>query len=80
MFQRGLNAFGHAATLLGVAVFGASIMLISQMYHMDGNPPDAVLVWAIGALVTGVLLKSNPALAFRHGADECLGLDGNGAA
>ncbi len=64
MFQRGLNAFGHAATLLGVAVFGASIMLISQMYHMDGNPADAVLVWAIGALVTGVLLKSNPALAF----------------
>ena len=63
MFQRGPRGFGHAATLLGVAVFGASIMLISQMYHMDGNPPDAVLVWAIGALVTGVLLRSNPALA-----------------
>lgn len=63
-FQRGLDAFGHAATLLGVAIFGASIMLISQMYHMDGNPPDAVLAWAIGGLLAGVLPRSNPALSF----------------
>lgn len=64
LFQRGMNAFGHAATLLGLALFGASIMLVSQMFHMDGNPADAVLVWAAGALLTGVLLRSNPALAF----------------
>ena len=25
----------------GIAVYGASIMLIAQMYHMEGNPPDA---------------------------------------
>lgn len=64
LFSRGLDAFGHAAVLLGTALFGASIMLISQMYHMDGHPPDAVLVWALGALLAGVLLRSNPALAF----------------
>ena len=64
LFQRGMDAFGHAATLLGVAIFGASIMLISQMFHMDGNPPDAVLVWALGGLLAGVALRSNPALAF----------------
>jgi uncharacterized membrane protein len=63
LFQRGLNAFAHAALLGGIAVFGASIMLIAQMYHMEGNPPDAVLVWALGALLTAVLLRSNPALA-----------------
>ena len=62
-FQRGMDIFGHAATLLGVSVFGASIMLIAQMYHMDGNPPDAVLTWAGGALLAGVALRSNPALA-----------------
>ncbi|MGQ0671733.1 MAG: DUF2157 domain-containing protein [Hyphomicrobium sp.] len=64
MFQRDMEAFAHAAILLGVAIFGASIMLISQMYHMDGNAADAVLVWALGGLLAGILLRSNPALAF----------------
>ena len=63
LFQRQLNAFAHAALLGGIAVFGASIMLIAQMYHMEGNPPDAVLTWALGALLTAVALRSNPALA-----------------
>src|SRR5262249_55182343 len=63
LFRRGLDGFAHAAVLLGIAVYGASIMLIAQMYHMDGNPPDAVLWWALGALAAGWLLRSNPALA-----------------
>lgn len=61
---RGAAKIADAAILLGTAVYGASIMLVSQMYHIDGNPPDAVLVWWIGALVAGVLLRSNPVLAF----------------
>jgi uncharacterized membrane protein len=32
------------------------------MYHMEGNPPDAVLLWAAGALVAGVAFMSGPAL------------------
>ncbi len=64
LFSRGAGSFAHACVLLGSAVFGASIMLISQMYHMDGSPPDAVLVWALGALFAGVMFRSNPALAF----------------
>lgn len=63
LFARQLDAFAHAAILLAIAVFGAGIMLIAQMYHIDGHPPDAVLVWALGALAAGVLLGSNPALA-----------------
>jgi uncharacterized membrane protein len=63
LFQRRLDAFAHAAVLGGVAVFGASIMLIAQMYHMEGNPPDAVLMWALGGLLAAALLRSNPALA-----------------
>lgn len=63
LFARRMDAFAHAAILLGVAIFGAGIMLISQMYHIDGHPPDAVLVWALGGLAAGVLLGSNPALA-----------------
>ncbi len=63
LLVRELEGFAHAAILAGVGLFGASIMLIAQMYHIDGNPPDAVLTWAAGALVAGVLLRSNPALA-----------------
>lgn len=63
LFQRNLDSLAHAAVLVGVAIFGASIMLISQMYHMEGHPPQAVLIWAAGALLAGVLLRSRPALA-----------------
>lgn len=62
LMLRGLDSFAHAAILTGVGLFGASIMLIAQMYHIDGNPPDAVLLWAAGALLAGVLLRSNPSL------------------
>ncbi len=62
LFQRRLEGFAHAAVLGGVGLFGASIMLIAQMYHIDGNPPDAVLTWAAGALLAGVVLRANPAL------------------
>lgn len=64
---RGLGAFAQAAVLAGVGVFGASIMLVAQMYHIDGHPPDAVLVWAAGALLSGVLLSANAALAAAMG-------------
>lgn len=62
-FRRGHEAMGHAALVLGCALFGANIMLIAQMYHMEGNPPDAVLTWALGTLLAGYLLRSGPALA-----------------
>jgi uncharacterized membrane protein len=64
LFQRGLDSFGHAAVLAGCAVFGADLMLVSQMYHMDGHAPDIVWVWAAGTFAAGLLVRSNPALAF----------------
>ncbi len=63
LFSRKLDLFGHAAVLAGVSIFGAGIMLVAQMYHMEGNPPDAVLMWAAGALLAGLAFRSNPALA-----------------
>lgn len=62
-YARALAGIGHAATLLGVAIFGAGIMLIAQMYHIEGNPPDAVLVWGAGTLGAAFLLRANPAYA-----------------
>jgi len=64
------SAMGYAteaAILVGVGLFGASIMLIAQMYHIEGNPPDAVLTWAAGSLLAGVLLRSRAALALAIG-------------
>ncbi|MEZ5926803.1 MAG: DUF2157 domain-containing protein [Hyphomicrobiaceae bacterium] len=60
-------AFGHAAVLLGSAIFGASIMLIAQMYHIEGHPPGAVLVWGLGTALAAVLFRSNPAYALAIG-------------
>jgi uncharacterized membrane protein len=57
------RAFGDAATLAAVALYGAGIMLIAQMYHMAGRPPDAVLLWGGGTVATGLLTRSNPVLA-----------------
>jgi len=62
LFQRGYEAFAHTAVLAGLAVYGAAIMLVAQMYHIDKHPPDAVLMWGAGALLAGILLRSNPAL------------------
>ena len=61
--ERNHPYFADAALLAGVAIFGAGIMLIAQMYHMDGHPPDAVLLWGVGALATGLLTRSNAVLA-----------------
>ncbi len=63
-FRRGLDAFAHALVLLGSVIFGASIMLVAQMYHMNGNPPDAVLLWMAGSLLAGVVMNSNPTIVF----------------
>jgi uncharacterized membrane protein len=62
LFTRKLPMFGHAAVLAGTGIFGAAIMLVAQMYHMEGNPPDAVLMWAAGALAAGVGFLSGPVL------------------
>lgn len=56
--------FANAATLAGTALFGASIMLIAQMFHIEGNPPDAVLMWALGTVFAGAVLSSTAALGF----------------
>ncbi len=56
-------AFSEASSLLGAALFGVNIMLISQMYHLAGRGPEAVMMWATGALLVAALLESRAALA-----------------
>ncbi len=52
----------EAALLVGLSVYGGSIMLISQMYHIHGHYPDGVLMWALGALLAAFVLGSQLAL------------------
>ncbi|OGT88302.1 MAG: hypothetical protein A2286_11140 [Gammaproteobacteria bacterium RIFOXYA12_FULL_61_12] len=54
---------GQALLLLGVILFGANVMLIAQIYHIESHYPDGVLLWAAGALATAFLLPSQPAMA-----------------
>jgi uncharacterized membrane protein len=52
----------QGAVLLGCGIFGASIMLVAQMYHMQGQASGAVLMWAAGTIVAALALRSTPAL------------------
>jgi uncharacterized membrane protein len=61
---RGHSYLADAAILFSAGMFGGSIMLISQMYHIAGELTDGMLLWWVGTLFAGVLLRSNPALAF----------------
>lgn len=53
---------GEAMLLLGVILFGANIMLIAQIYHIDAHYPNGVLLWAVGGLLTAYLMSSQAAM------------------
>jgi len=44
---------------LGNLFYGASIILIAQIYHLGEHMPDGVFWWALGALPIGVLINSS---------------------
>ena len=44
--------------LLGNLFYGASIILIAQIYHLGEHMPDGIFWWALGCLPFGVLLRS----------------------
>lgn len=57
-----LPKLAQGMALLSVLFFGAAIMLIGQIYHIDAHFPDGIALWAAGALLTAWLLGSQPAL------------------
>ena len=48
--------------MIGIVAFGASIMLIGQIYQLQGRNEDALLVWMIGGLLTALGTRSIAAL------------------
>ncbi len=60
--SRGYDALSAAFIVIGIGAFGAAIILISQMFHLQGKPENAILLWATGGLVTTLLSRSTAAL------------------
>lgn len=57
--KKGNLTYAEGLFLLGTLVFGAGIALIAQVYHLGKHMPDGVLLWAIGAFVPALLLRSS---------------------
>lgn len=57
-----LPKLAQGLALLSVLLFGAAIMLVGQIYHIDAHFPDGIALWAAGGLLTAWLLGSQPAL------------------
>jgi uncharacterized membrane protein len=57
-FRQGQMSTAVALFFLGGLFYGASIMLIAQIYHIGEHYPDGIFWWAIGVLPVAVLLES----------------------
>jgi len=58
------EVWAQILVLLACILFGAGIMLISQIYHIQGEPKDAVWLWGIGTIAAAALTRSSFALSF----------------
>jgi uncharacterized membrane protein len=60
VFKYRRNRINSAISLffLGSLFYGASIMLIAQVYHIGEHYPDGILWWALGVLPLGLILNS----------------------
>ncbi len=57
-YQQDKKASAVRWFFLGGLLYGASIMLIAQIYHIGEHYPDGIYWWAVGILPAAVLLES----------------------
>ncbi len=57
-FQAGEKDRAAGIFLLGNLFYGASIILIAQIYHLGEHMPDGLFWWALGCLPIAMLIKS----------------------
>ncbi|MFI2810857.1 DUF2157 domain-containing protein [Microbulbifer sp. JSM ZJ756] len=65
-YLSGDSGGGIGLFLLGNLFFGASIILIAQIYHLGEYMPDGIFWWALGCLPFALLTR-NPWLAMQAG-------------
>lgn len=61
--KQNLPKVGTSLFFLGALLFGASIFLIAQIYHINANAHSLVLIWLIGVLPLIYAFKSEPIAA-----------------
>jgi uncharacterized membrane protein len=66
-FRRGQESAAVALIFLGGLFYGASIMLIAQIYHIGEHYPDGIFWWAMGVLPVAVLMESTPLMLLAAG-------------
>lgn len=54
----------HGFACLGTVMYGVSLLLISQMFHVGGTAADWLLLWLIGTYLVALVLSSRPVLLF----------------
>lgn len=64
---RGAHWWYEGLTLLACGLYGAAIMLVAQIYHIQGEPADAVWLWALGTLIAAALMRAAMPLALATG-------------
>jgi uncharacterized membrane protein len=57
-FRNGEKTAAAGYFFLGGLFYGASIMLIAQIYHIGEHYPDGIFWWAMGVLPIALLLES----------------------
>lgn len=63
LFQsKGRDFFAQCFVLLGAGCFGATVMMVGQMYHLPGHGSGAIMLWALGTLAAAALTRSVPTL------------------
>lgn len=53
---------GQSLILLGAILYGASIWLVAQMFHLDSHYPNGFFMWAAGLLPLAWVVEPRPVL------------------
>lgn len=58
LLRMGNKPLGEGLLGLGTLLFGAGIVLVAQIYHIDEHYPNAFIVWGLGALAMAWAVSS----------------------
>jgi uncharacterized membrane protein len=62
-YRRGRRHVGHAFVFLGTILFGVTLFLVDQMYHVEAVDSWTFFWWALAAIAVGVVVRSSPLAA-----------------
>ena len=61
-YYKNFHALTHAFLAIAIAAFGGGIMLVGQIFHLQGNTADALFLWLAGAVITVLATRSYAAV------------------